>query len=123
MTTPPSAAPPLPPQSELDEIEARLSATRENIWAMLRAPIGTYLMVVGHNELAALNADLGVVRALNAAIHPHYQSRRVAAWPDPVLPMHVLLAPRNLLPALGDALHTFAVHHQRVKTEANYVAR
>lgn len=123
MSTPPSVAPPLPPPSELEAIEARLHATQRNIWTMLRAPYGTYIQFVGHNELTALNADLSVVRALNASIHPRHRSRRVAAWPDPVLPMDVLLAPRNLLPAIGDALRVFAIHHDRANSEANSVAR
>ena len=72
--------------------------------ATVTLPRELAFLVVGHNEVAALNGRLATVVALNRTRRPYHQSGVVAAWPDPPIPTRMLLSPVDLIPYLSAAL-------------------
>lgn len=108
--SPGPAAPEAPPpdRTPLDALGARLAALKiECLDRQQRARDGGFA-VMARAELVALNADLSEVRRLNAGLFHHVRSRSVDEWPEPVLPANALLAPRDVLPILRQAIDVVA---------------
>ena len=100
---PPPAGRDLSPAA-LAALAAELSTLRLDCLKRERRSRDFAFLVVGHNEVAALNARLATVVALNRTQRPYHQSSIVAAWPDPPVPARMLLSPVDLLPYLSAAL-------------------
>ena len=100
---PPPAGRDLSPAA-LAALAAELSALRLDCLKLERRSRDFAFLVVGHNEVAALNARLATVVALNRMQRPYHQSSVVAAWSDPPIPARMLLSPVDLLPYLSAAL-------------------
>ena len=64
----------------LAALHAELSALRLDCLKLERRSRDFAFLVVGHNEIAALNARLATVVALNRMQRPYHQSSVVAAW-------------------------------------------
>ena len=100
-----------PPDPDLVALHARLRATLLDCYAYIRDPWGKFGLVP-HNELVALNADLEIVRRINAGLGHHYRSAIVPAWPVPVFRTNVMMGPRDLVSVLETATHVLsgAIH-------------
>jgi hypothetical protein len=101
---PPAPAGRDPSPAALAALHAELSALRLDCLRLERRSRELAFLVVGHNEVAALNGRLATVVALNRTRRPYHQSSVVAAWPDPPIPTRMLLSPVDLIPYLSAAL-------------------
>jgi len=88
----------------LDALQSELHDIRLDCLRLERRSRELAFLVVGHNEVAALNGRLATVVALNRTRRPYHQSSVVAAWPDPPIPTRMLLSPVDLIPYLSAAL-------------------
>ena len=88
----------------LDALQSELHDIRLDCLQLERRSREFAFLVVGHNEVAALNARLATVVALNGMQRPYHQSSVVAAWPDPPIPARMLLSPVDLIAYLSAAL-------------------
>ena len=100
---PAPAGPDLSPAA-LDALQSELHDIRLDCLQLERRSRELAFLVVGHNEVAALNGRLATVVALNRTQRPYHQSSVVAAWPDPPIPTRMLLSPVDLIPYLSAAL-------------------
>ena len=105
---------PLPDAAERAALHAALAALKRQTLLLVRGRHERSLQLVGHNEIAALNAQLRRVARLNLALRDYRRSSRVAGWPDPPLPTNCLMSPADLLPALEVALDVLAVAGARL---------
>jgi len=88
----------------LDALQSELHDIRLDCLRLERRSRELAFLVVGHNEVAALNGRLATVVALNRTRRPYHRSSVVAAWPDPPIPTRMLLSPVDLIPYLSAAL-------------------
>jgi hypothetical protein len=96
-------APDAPPATWLLALHERLQASLREYRRRRRDEPGIWRTAVPHSEVRALNADLALVRRINEVLPHHRRSATIAAWPQPVIPETVLLAPPDLYPALERA--------------------
>jgi hypothetical protein len=92
------------PPAVLELLCRKLEALRAECYAVCRNRDAFPVTPIGRSDVDALNRTLAAVKTLNAALSHHRRSRTVAAWPAPVLPTSVLLAPRDLLRVLDSAI-------------------
>ena len=102
--------PPVPEPTAREALTARIGEARATALAAChpdrdRRP---QLMLVGHNELTVINADLETVRALNATLPHHYRHPAFAAWETPVFRPAVLHSWRDMFRALDAASSVLA---------------
>ena len=90
--------------ADLDQLHTVLHDLRLDCLRLARRRHELAFTIVGHNEIAALNARLVTVQALNLLQRPYHRSSSVTAWPAPPLPTNVLMSPADLIPYLTDAL-------------------
>jgi hypothetical protein len=114
--TPPP--PPAPVLTEREALTARIHDARATALAAFhpdpeRRP---QLMLVGHNELAQINADLEAVRMINATLSHHHRSAVFAAWPSPVFRPAALYAWRDMFNALDLAARLLSGAQAREQT-------
>lgn len=107
VTPPPPDAPP-PDAAERADLIAALEDLRLQCHQLARRRHELAFQIVGHNEIAALNALLLRVVPYNAALWPRYRSARVAGWGKTPIPGNCLLAPADLIPDLSAALAVLA---------------
>ena len=98
---------PSPSRDDLLALHARLRATLLHCYAYLRDPWGKFGLVP-HNELVALNADLELVRRINAGLGHLYRSAQIPAWPSPVFRTNAMMGPRDLVSVLETATNVLA---------------
>ena len=110
--------PPAPVPTEREALVARIDTALATALAAFhpdpeRRP---QLMLVGHNELAQINADLEAVRAINATLSHHHRSAVFAAWPSPVFRPAALYAWRDMFNALDLAARLLSAAAAREQT-------
>jgi hypothetical protein len=110
--------PPAPVPTEREALVARIDAALATARAAFHSDRRQrpQLMLVGHNELAQINADLEAVRALNATLSHQSRSREFAGWPSPVFRQTRLHAWRDLLHALELASRILSAAEAHEKT-------
>lgn len=104
---PPADAPP-PDAAERAALKAVLGDLRLQCHRLGRRRRELAFQIVGHNEIAALNALLLRVAAHNARLRPYHRSGCVSGWGAQPVPMGRLLAPADLIADLDAALSVLA---------------
>ena len=90
--------------ARLDALATELHAVRLECLQLARRRHELAFAIVGHNEIAALNARLRTVQALNLTRRDYHRVSRVTAWPTPPIPAAMLMSPADLIPYLDAAL-------------------
>lgn len=104
------------PADPLDRLEQQLGRLRQNYLLGLRHADDFGPPLLSRDELHWLNARFGEIRAGNATLGWGRHSRAVAAWPEPVLPTHVLLGVRDVIGRIDEALGVLP-HLRRQRAE------
>ena len=94
--------------AHLDALATELRDLRLDCLRLARRARDLPFTILGHNEIAAINARLETVRAVNLTLRAWHRSSAVAAWPTPPIPTTMLLCPADIIDCLGDALGVLA---------------
>jgi hypothetical protein len=105
---PPAPDAPPPDAAERAQLKSQLGDLLRQCHRLARRKHELPFQLVGHNEIAALNALLMRVAAFNATLLPHHRSPRVSGWGVPPVPLGRLLSPADLIADLDAALAVLA---------------
>jgi hypothetical protein len=111
---------PVLPEGRLERIAARLTLLKDECYVALAQKGAPFLL--GLRQREELAEMLEEVRGFNTHLPRHLRSRRIEAWPVPVLPAGILFGARDLLPLLDAAASTATVAADAFARDARQAA-
>ena len=97
----PKPVAPKPSADPVEALAAELTKLRTECYAVQRTARSFVDLLVGYREIERLNVQFAEIRRMNAELHHPRFSKTVADWPEPVLPVGVVLSMRDLIAPLG----------------------